>query len=95
MAKSRDRRYTAVNSLIKTGVIVNFRQIFEFIPQRVVYIDLGVNYSRFRRLLADPDLFTLRELTILSTYFGIEPRKMIELAYSQHEEDKKGRRKKP
>lgn len=91
MAKPKDRRYMAVSVLINTGVIVNFRQIFQFIPRKVVYSDLGVNYGRFRRLLEHPDLFTLREITILGTFFKIDPRKMIEIVYSQYEEDKRNR----
>ena len=90
---TKDKRYTAVKSLIETGGIKSFREIFDYIPRKVVYKDLGVNYSRFKRLLDYPDLFTLRELITLSGLFSIDAKIIIDLAFTQCENDKKAKRK--
>lgn len=84
-----DIRYISIKSLLETNRIQNFRAIFEHIPKMVVYTDLGVNYTRFNRTLASPDLFTLRELTMLGNLLETDPIVIIEIAYSQHELDKK------
>ena len=91
---TKDKRYTAVKSLIDTSGITGFLAIFDYIPRKVFYQDMGINYSRFKRLLASPDLFTLRELTTLSTLFSIDLKKMIDLVISQLESNKRGKRKK-
>lgn len=91
---TKDKRYIAVKSLIETGRIKGFREIFEYIPMKVVYKDLGVNYNRFKKLIEAPDLFTLRELVTLSVFFEMESRMFIELVFSQYELDRKGKRKK-
>lgn len=90
---AKDKRYISVKSLIETGRIVDFREIFEYIPRKVVYKDLGVNYSRFKRLLDSTDLFTLQELITLAGLFEVDARAFIELAFAQYEKDKKGKRK--
>lgn len=90
---TKDKRYKIIKTLLDAGQLVDFRDIFNYIPKKVVYQDLGMNYGRFKRLLAHPDLFSLRELSILSTFVGVEPRAIIELAFTQTEKDKKGRRK--
>ena len=91
---TKDKRYTAVKSLIDTGGITHFLAIFDYIPLKVVYEDMGINYSRFKRLLASPDLFTLREISTLSVLFSTDIKKMVDLVTSQLESDKKGKRKK-
>lgn len=91
---TKDKRYTAVKSLIDTGGINSFLAIFDYIPRKVVYQDMGINYNRFKRLLANPDLFTLRELNTLSKLFSIDLKRMIDLVTSQLEGDKKVKRRK-
>lgn len=79
---AKDNRYIAVKSLIETGRIKNFQGIFEHIPKKVVYIDLGINHAKFKRLMALPDLFTLRELSSFAKLIEIEDRAMFKLAFS-------------
>jgi hypothetical protein len=69
----RDNRYKAVLSLITTNEIKSFEQIFNFIPRKTVYTDLGLNYYRFARLLKRPDNFTIRELVTLAGLIGCDP----------------------
>jgi hypothetical protein len=90
---AKDRRYSTVKVLIETGNIKSFREIFDHIPKSVVYSDLGMNYTRFAKLIDSPALFTLQELITLAGFFGIDSRKMIDLAYTQHITGKKIKKK--
>lgn len=86
---SRDHRYKTVKVLIESGIITEFNQIFLYIPKSVVSEDMGINYSRFVRLLRQVELFRLKELIIMSGFFEVEGKAFIELAHSQYLTDKK------
>jgi len=90
---SRDHRYKTVKVLIESGIITEFNQIFLYIPKSVVSEDMGINYSRFVRLLRQVELFRLKELIIMSIFCEVEGKAFIELAHSQYLIDKKGKRK--
>lgn len=91
---SRDHRYKTVKVLIDSGIITEFNQIFLYIPKSVVSEDMGINYSRFVRLLQQVELFRLKELIIMSSFFEVEGKAFIELAHSQYLTDKKVKTKK-
>jgi len=91
---SRDHRYKTVKVLIESGIITEFNQIFLYIPKSVVSEDMGINYSRFVRLLRQVELFRLKELIIMSIFFEVEGKAFIELAHSQYLTDKKVKTKK-
>ena len=91
---SRDHRYKTVKVLIDSGIITEFNQIFLYIPKSVVSEDMGINYSRFVRLLQQVELFRLKELIIMSGFFEVEGKALIELAHSQYLTDKRIRNKK-
>jgi len=80
----RDKRYHTVKVLIETGHIKTFAQIFEHIPVSVIYRDMGMYYSRFKRLLQSPGLFSIAELSTLAGFIGIDPKIIIGLAYEQY-----------
>lgn len=90
---AKDKRYIAVKSLIETNSIKSFGEIFQFVPRKIVYNDLGVNYARFKRLVAQPDLFTLRELNTLSGFFGVDTKVLFDLILFQIKTPKKGKPK--
>ena len=90
---AKDRRYKAAKKLIESGDVVTFREIFDYVPKTRVTLDLGTNHTRFGKLLNNPDLFTLRELTTLASFLDIEPKILINLAYDQAISDKKGKSK--
>jgi hypothetical protein len=58
------------------------KEIFDHIPKSVVYSDLGMNYTRFVKLIDNPILFTLQELITLAGFFGVDPKVIVDLAYS-------------
>lgn len=91
---AKDPRYGSIKVLIETGHIKSIKEIFLFIPKTTVYKDLRVNFNRFDRAIADPSIFRMKELMILSELFGIDARKFIDMAYEQILEVKQLRKKK-
>lgn len=91
---SRDNRYKTVKLLIESNIITEFNQIFTYIPKSVVSEDMGINYSRFVRQLQQVDLFRLKELIILSSFFEVDQKVFIDLVLSQYHSDKKVKTKK-
>ncbi len=90
----KDHRYKTVKVLIESGIITEFNQIFLYIPKSVVSDDMGINYSRFVRLLQQVELFRLKELIMMSGFFEVDGKSFIELAHSQYLLDKKVKSKK-
>lgn len=90
---AKDHRYKTVKVLIESGIITEFNQIFLYIPKSVVSEDMGINYSRFVRLIQQVELFRLKELIMMSGFFEVEGKSIIELAHSQYLTDKKVRPK--
>lgn len=86
---AKDHRYKVVKVLIESGEIKTFQQIFDFIPKRVVYSDLGLNYARFQRLFIHPDLFTMRELITLAGLIDTDPKSLIYMAMPKKPPGKK------
>ena len=91
---NKDRRYATVKILIQGGHVKNFHDILDVIPASIVYKDLGINYSRFKKLINNTKLFTIEELVILASFCDLEGKTLIDLAYQQYIEDKKLKRKK-
>jgi hypothetical protein len=91
---AKDHRYKTVKVLIESGIITEFNQIFLYIPKSVVSEDMGINYSRFVRLLQQVELFRLKELIIMSGFFEVEGKAFIELAHMQYLTDKRVKPKK-
>ncbi len=91
---AKDRRYTNVKNLISGGFIKTFREIFDSIPKSVVARDLGMNNTRFTRLMDNVDDFVVKDLFRLAGFLEIEEPTMMNLLYQQYLLDKKGREKK-
>lgn len=78
-----DPRYDAVRVLFEAGHIKQFPDIFIHIPKTTVYKDLGVNFNRFARAIYDPSIFKMGELKEIAELFGVDPKKLIDMAYEQ------------
>ena len=48
-----------------------------------MYQDLGVNFNRFVRAITDPAIFKLGELRELAEMFGVDAKKIVDMAYEQ------------
>ena len=86
---AKDHRYKTVKVLIESQIITEFNQIFLYIPKSVVADDMGINYSRFVKLIQQVELFRLKELIIMSGFFEVDGKAFIELAHSQYVTDKR------
>lgn len=90
----KDSRYSSTKVLIETGHIKSFREIFDFIPKTIVYKDLQVNFNRFSRAVHNPEHLSIQELRVLAELFGIDAKRLIDMAYEQVLEAQKRRRPK-
>lgn len=79
----KDARYKAVKSLIEAGGVTVLKDLFLYIPRKTVYVDMGINYARFKKLEAKPEGFTIDELYRMSQLFEVEHRAIIELVLAQ------------
>ena len=86
---AKDSRYKTVNVFIERGEVKKLADIFNYIPRKVVYIDLGINYNRFKRLLEHPDQFTLQELSRLAFLIEVGKQVIINLLYAQIDQNSK------
>lgn len=68
---TKDRRYSAIRSMIGVGELARFGEIFDIVPKTQVSKDLGMNYQTFTRKVAEPDLFSIRELQHMATLFDV------------------------
>lgn len=81
----RDRRYKAVKSLIISHQITTIKEIFDYIPLKIVYTDMGFNYTRFKKYVEAPGYFSLNDLQMFSRLLDIPTRDLIEIALSSME----------
>ncbi|MBO9564861.1 MAG: hypothetical protein J7621_18945 [Niastella sp.] len=58
--------------MIETGEIVEFSQIFDYIPVRVVVDDIKSSSRRFSRLKISPDELELQEMCSLGKQIGVD-----------------------
>jgi hypothetical protein len=78
-----DARYDIIKMMIAAGKIKSFADIFIYIPKTTVYKDLGINFNRFARAIADPSLFRLQELLTLANLFGVEAKVFLEFVIQE------------
>ena len=85
----KDKRYSTVKILMETGHLTSLLEIFDTLPKSVVAKDFGTNYTRFNRLIKNPDEFKMKEVYTLAKLFEIDEMKMITLVHSQYISKKK------
>jgi hypothetical protein len=83
LEKLKDARYDIIKVLIAAGKITSISDIFVYIPKTIVYQDLGINFNRFVRAITDPAIFKLGELRKLAEMFGVDAKKIVDMAYEQ------------
>jgi hypothetical protein len=89
----KDSRYKAVKQLLEAGGIKTLPDIFDFIPRKVVYQDMGINYQRFKRLVGNPYLFTIEELATIGRLFDVETRLIIDMTLASKTSTKSPKKK--
>jgi len=91
MERRRHKKYTTARQLIAAGYIKTFREIFETLPKTVMARDLGMNNTRFNKLLADVDKFILKDIFLMAFFLGLDEQTMLHLILQQYLLDKKDR----
>lgn len=77
----KDSRYSLARDMIAGGFTHSFVQIFEAVPKSVVYRDMGMNYARFKKILAKPDILSLREIMAMARLIGCDPRVLRDIIW--------------
>lgn len=90
----KDSRYKAIKSLIETGSISSFEEVFTIIPISTVKSDLKINYNTLRSHISNPALLTLKEITLLSELFEVTSHEVFKLAINDFTKKNKGSSKK-
>jgi len=85
---ARDRRYVTIRNLIQGGYIKSFREIFDTLPKSVIAKDLGMNNTRFTRLIENVEQFTLEELFLIAGFLEIDHSTLLGLILQQYLADK-------
>lgn len=78
----KDSRYNALKSLIENGSINRLSQIFEYVPLLLIYTDLGFNYTRFKKYIQSPGLFSINDLQKLANLIGVDGRVITDLVWA-------------
>ena len=76
--------------MVEDGSISHFKEIYEVIPKTLVSKDMGMNYQTFTRKVAEPDLFTMRELIFMSNLFDVNPDDLFKRILADLAPKKKG-----
>jgi len=82
MAKSKKPK--KIKELIERGTFKHLREVFEIAPTTPMATYLGLNPDRFKKKLAKPQEFRLRELYSIATYFEVTEDLILELAHGQY-----------
>jgi hypothetical protein len=93
----KDKRYKGIKSMIITGTITEFGQIFEQVPKSLIAQDIRANNNRITKIINYPEVLTGEEMIMLSELLEIEYKKVFELVYNQYnnrESDKELKKKK-
>jgi hypothetical protein len=78
-----DERYQFVKTLITSGQITEFRQLFKHIPKQVVADDHRTSPKHLTRIMGKPDEITLREFYEFGESFGVGMDVIYNLAKQQ------------
>ena len=86
MAKSKKAKKIKV--LIEQGTFKNILDVFEIAPPTPVANYLGINPERFKKKLAKPQEFRLKDVYAMATYFEIAEDLMLQLVHGQYMSNK-------
>jgi hypothetical protein len=89
----KDRRYATIQKLISGNLLGSFREIFDTLPKSVVAKDLGIDLVRFTGMMNDVERFSIRNLFRLAALLEVDPKKILDLIYTQYIADQKGKKK--
>jgi hypothetical protein len=86
---AKDGRYMTVKYLMDAGHIKSFQDIWNVIPKTVIAQDLGMNYTRFSKLIDKVEFFMIRDMVRVAALFEIDDKSFIDFVYQQYNDLKK------
>ena len=75
----KDKRYKGIKSMIVTGSITEFGQIFDQVPKSLIAQDIHANNNRITKIIDHPELLTSEEIFILSNLLETDHKQILEL----------------
>jgi hypothetical protein len=80
----RDERYQQVKALIQQGYIKEFSQVFKVIPKSIFHADIGVNYRRMSKMIADLGTISITDIYTMCSVLDIEFMTLLTLIIKEH-----------
>jgi hypothetical protein len=80
----RDERYQQVKALIQQGYIKEFSQIFKVIPKSIFHADIGVNYRRMSKMIADLGTISITDIYTMCAVLEIDFMTMLGLITKEY-----------
>ncbi|MFT3823809.1 MAG: hypothetical protein QM731_07805 [Chitinophagaceae bacterium] len=85
---NKDTRYETVKEMIEAKKVVEFRQIFKYIPKTVLARDLVKNTGRMTDLINKAEKFSFEELYEISQLVEVNYSVIVDLVAKQFLEGK-------
>ena len=70
--KRRTNRLNSIKNGIEGGTITDFEQIFAIVSETKVSNEMGISYYAFKKKVADPTEFTIKEVMRFAALFGVK-----------------------
>ena len=86
---TKDRRYKPLSNNISTGYIKTLREIFDTLPKSVLAKDLGIDLTRFNKMIDDVERFSVKNLYKMADLLEVDVLVIMNLVHRQNLIDKK------
>lgn len=87
------KAYKIAKRLIEVGDIHDLRSLLNVLPSTILARDMGIQHTRLKILINNPEGFRIRELTLFSRLIGVDRKVLLLLADAQISDDEKRRKK--
>lgn len=84
----KDKRAKTVKILIETGNIQDFKGIFDHIPKTTVSTELGIHFTRMRKMVKNVSEIKVADIFLFSAYFEVDSNTLFVLILNQKDSKK-------
>ena len=70
--KKRTNRLNSIKNGIEGATITDFEQIFAIVSETKVSNEMGISYYAFKKKVADPGEFSIKEIMRFAALFGVK-----------------------
>ncbi len=88
-AEMTDARFDTIKSLLRSGEIKKFTEIFEWIPHSTIAKEFRTNNNRMKKLTENPAMWKLEEIYKLADLIGYDAKKLLMMAAKEGEQTRK------